>query len=295
MAQDLFDAAGVWPLEGEERGLDVPPFFANPYRHPEPGPLLRSIAARVQTMLATGAIAEGHGTDLLERPEGGKMFGLLLVRRHGGSDVGYLRAFSGQLGFRWGVPGWAPPIFDVPERLEYQNAIEHRIHQITLGLRALESSGEGQTRRANAHRRLRRFLSRRAMRDIFDFSWLRNGLGQRSGLRRLYGSALPPWGGGDCAAPKLLVHAWTRGLEPLALAEFWWGPSPRGGGRRQGEFYAPCQLKCGPLLPFLLQGVGPGARSLTPVPAWRRTGTPERSEEKATVPERVLTSAAPVR
>jgi len=35
-----------------------------------------------------------------------------------------------------------------------------------------------------------------------------------------------PAGAGECAAPKLLQYAYLNDLEPLAMAEFWWGKSP---------------------------------------------------------------------
>lgn len=63
-----------------------------------------------------------------------------------------------------------------------------------------------------------------------------------------------PTGTGDCCAPKLLHHAATAGLKPLALAEFWWG-SP--GNHQPGEFYPACTARCQPLLGFLLSGLAP--------------------------------------
>lgn len=38
---------------------------------------------------------------------------------------------------------------------------------------------------------------------------------------------VPPAGAGECAAPKLLQYAFKYGFKPLALAEFWWGVSPK--------------------------------------------------------------------
>lgn len=64
----------------------------------------------------------------------------------------------------------------------------------------------------------------------------------------------PPAGTGDCAAPKLLQYAYTHQLRPLAIAEWWYGPSPLTEIRTHGTFYPACRGKCGPLLAFMLQG-----------------------------------------
>jgi tRNA pseudouridine32 synthase/23S rRNA pseudouridine746 synthase len=116
------------------------------------------------------------------------------------------------------------------------------------------------TRRYQAIERLRRIVSREAMRRIHDTYLLRNALGEETTLRALFAPAEPPWGAGECAAVKLLAEALERRLEPLALAEFWWGPAPAGGGRVHGTFYPACRTKCGPVLPFLMRGLDVEAR-----------------------------------
>jgi tRNA pseudouridine32 synthase/23S rRNA pseudouridine746 synthase len=84
---------------------------------------------------------------------------------------------------------------------------------------------------------------------------LRNFQGCDRPLRTLFAPTSPPGGAGDCAAPKLLVHAAQRGLRPVALAEFWWGAPPATGGRHHGTYYPSCRGKCGPVLAHLLEGV----------------------------------------
>ncbi|MCT4665010.1 MAG: RluA family pseudouridine synthase [Flavobacteriales bacterium] len=66
---------------------------------------------------------------------------------------------------------------------------------------------------------------------------------------------VPPAGTGECAAPKLLEFAYKNDYQPLALAEFWWGPSPPSQIRKQGNFYPSCRSKCEPILGFMLQGL----------------------------------------
>jgi len=74
-------------------------------------------------------------------------------------------------------------------------------------------------------------------------------------LRTLFAPAEPPGGAGDCAGPKLFAEAYRRRLQPLAIAEFWWGPPPETGGRRSGGFYPACRGKCGPILEHMLAGL----------------------------------------
>ena len=65
----------------------------------------------------------------------------------------------------------------------------------------------------------------------------------------------PTAGAGECAAPKLLQYAFLNHLEPIALAEFWWGQSPRTEVRIHGHYYPACKGKCEPILGHMLQGI----------------------------------------
>ena len=64
-----------------------------------------------------------------------------------------------------------------------------------------------------------------------------------------------PSGAGECCAPKLLQAAYKLGLQPLAMAEFWWGPSTPGHFKEPGAFFPACHSKCRPILTFMLQGL----------------------------------------
>ena len=67
---------------------------------------------------------------------------------------------------------------------------------------------------------------------------------------------VPPAGTGDCAAPKLLQYAFLHQLRPVAMAEFWWGQSPKTEVRKHGHFYPACRGKCEPiLLGHMLKGI----------------------------------------
>ena len=66
---------------------------------------------------------------------------------------------------------------------------------------------------------------------------------------------IPPAGAGECAAPKLLQYAYSNGLRPIAMAEFWWGNSPKTEIRKHGLYYPACKGKCEPILKHMLQGL----------------------------------------
>ena len=66
---------------------------------------------------------------------------------------------------------------------------------------------------------------------------------------------VPPAGSGECAAPKLLHYAYLNKLKPIALAEFWWGKSPKSAIRKHGHYYPACRGKCEPILGHMLQGL----------------------------------------
>ncbi len=66
---------------------------------------------------------------------------------------------------------------------------------------------------------------------------------------------IPPAGAGECAAPKLLQYAFIHDMKPLAMAEFWWGASPKTEIRHHGHFYPSCKGKCRPILGHMLQGL----------------------------------------
>lgn len=70
-----------------------------------------------------------------------------------------------------------------------------------------------------------------------------------------YKNALPPAGAGECAAPRLLQYAYNNKLQPIAMAEFWYGKSPKQEIKIHGNFYPACKHKCEPILTFMLQGL----------------------------------------
>lgn len=107
----------------------------------------------------------------------------------------------------------------------------------------------------NGLKTARRELSSQAQRSLFNCYRLKNIKGVERSITQLCDQQLPPSGSGDCAAPKLLQLCFNLGLTPLALAEFWWGLPDSQGVRHHKQFYPACRGKCGPILPFMLDGL----------------------------------------
>lgn len=90
---------------------------------------------------------------------------------------------------------------------------------------------------------------------LFDQYVLLNAQGETIALLSLFIDCEPPAGSGDCAAPKLLHFAYQHQLKPIAMGEFWWGPSPKTEIRHHRQFYPSCNSKCKPILTFMLKGL----------------------------------------
>ncbi|MBR6140327.1 MAG: RNA pseudouridine synthase [Bacteroidaceae bacterium] len=82
-----------------------------------------------------------------------------------------------------------------------------------------------------------------------------NALGEEKALPELFAPAVPPSGAGECCAPRLLQAAYKEGLQPLCMAEFWVGDSPKDEVRHDGHFYPACNSKCRLILRHMLQGL----------------------------------------
>ena len=94
--------------------------------------------------------------------------------------------------------------------------------------------------------------------EIFDKYYFVNKSLEKRSVGDIFKNTLegrPKAGAGECAAPKLLQYAFLNKLEPIALAEFWWGQSPKTEVRVHGHFYPACRGKCEPILGHMLKGM----------------------------------------
>ena len=112
--------------------------------------------------------------------------------------------------------------------------------------------------RIEALKNERRERSGALQQQLFEQYSFLNKAGKSKSLRDIFTTTafgVPPAGAGECATPKLLQYAFAHGLEPLAMAEFWWGASPKSDIRQHKQFYPACAGKCKPILEHMLEGM----------------------------------------
>lgn len=94
--------------------------------------------------------------------------------------------------------------------------------------------------------------------QLFDQYVFLNKAGQNKSLHDIFSATplgKPPSAAGECAIPKLLQYAFKHHYTPVAMAEFWWGASPKSEIRKHRQFYPACTGKCKPILAHMLEGI----------------------------------------
>lgn len=122
----------------------------------------------------------------------------------------------------------------------------------------LQTQTEGWERRISALKSERKTRSAALQQKLFEQFGMLNYRGELKNLCEIFGQTVhktPPAGAGECAAPKLLQQAYLHGWKPIAMAEFWWGDSPKTEIRHHGHYYPACKGKCEPILQHMLQGL----------------------------------------
>ncbi|WP_313567065.1 pseudouridine synthase [Empedobacter sp.] len=110
----------------------------------------------------------------------------------------------------------------------------------------------------NSLKEERKTKSNSLQNQLFNQYQFLNKFKQEKGLLEIFSNTVfqqPPAAAGECAAPKLLQYAFQNDLEPICMAEFWWGDSPKSEVRKHGQFYPACTGKCEPILGHMLQGI----------------------------------------
>ena len=142
---------------------------------------------------------------------------------------------------------------------QYEKAELHRLKQSWKNrLASLHAQRTSIAERIESLRCERKARSAALQAKLFRKFRLLNALGEIRDLAEIFAptpQGTPPAGAGECAAPKLLQQAYLHGWKPIAMAEFWWGDSPKTEIRHHGHYYPACKGKCEPILQHMLQGL----------------------------------------
>lgn len=152
---------------------------------------------------------------------------------------------------------------------EEATAMEHESQHIKAELRRVrkrmeerhtadEAPVKAVEERINTLKKQRHDMSDALQQWLFSQYRMLNAHGKERDLCDIFRDTVhhtPPAGAGDCCAPKLLQYAYSHGLHPVCMAEFWWGGTPRTEIRRHLHYYPACRGKCLPILTHMMQGL----------------------------------------
>ena len=140
------------------------------------------------------------------------------------------------------------------QKAEYKR-LERSWKDKIASLQVEAGNWEKQIQELKAERKVR---SAALQQQLFEQFRMLNYRGEVKTLRDIFEQTVhktPPAGAGECAAPKLLQQAYLHHWKPIAMAEFWWGNSPKNEVRHHGYYYPACKGKCEPILRHMLQGL----------------------------------------
>lgn len=128
---------------------------------------------------------------------------------------------------------------------------ENEVKRIELEIEPLQN-------RIDELKQSRKEKSNALQQQLFDEYYFLNVHQEKKSVGEIFKSTVlgkPPAGAGECATPKLLQFAFLHGYYPLAMAEFWWGASPKSEVRQHQQYYPACSGKCEPILRHMLQDI----------------------------------------
>lgn len=202
-----------------------------------------------------------HNFGLTQDADGtviGKMFGVMVVQKQDG-EVGYLYGFSGKLAGANKHSNFVPPVFDTLEEGGFLAPGMEELSRLSATIKQMQAEQpKGYEAYVTQLKTTRKNYSNALQRQVFEHYFCVNQSGLAKSLHDIFEAASyknPPAGAAECATPKLLQYAFLNHLKPLAVAEFWWGKSPKSNYWKHGEYYPCCNEKCTPILAHMLSGM----------------------------------------
>jgi len=122
-------------------------------------------------------------------------------------------------------------------------------------IKLLENKSYSTESKLESLKKFRKNKSAETQHQLFQEYKFLNFKKETRSLLDIFTQYAPPSGAGECAAPKLLQYAFKNGFTPIAMAEFWWGISPKSEIKKHKQFYPSCIGKCKPILSHMLLGL----------------------------------------
>jgi tRNA pseudouridine32 synthase/23S rRNA pseudouridine746 synthase len=269
-------------LEDAEKGEMFGVLIVRPNTTPRPTPALPVREGVITSEADENSLPKQGGSGWVSSlPSGGIEGGF-----EGFCPIGFLAAYAGLLAGRNDWDWFVPPIFDAQQPDGHFKQEEAKISALNKEIEALQAplcppkggkvppnlSSESESSPLRGDRgglllslkHQRKQMSNDLLLWLFSQYNLINYKGEvrnvvdiwrdyHNSPKLLRKFPLPPGGTGECCAPKLFQYAFQHGLEPLAVAEFWWGESPKREIRHHFQFYPACNGKCKPILTWQLQ------------------------------------------
>lgn len=224
--------------------VTIPAELNNPFGNAVPE-IARVAASEFQAFLLQESQQWAHDFSVQK----GKMFGVLVVQKADGT-LGYLGTVSGKLQGDTVCDRFVPSVFDESKDDFYINKGMKELTAIGNLIKASDDKVEiAQLKTSRKEKSIALQLW------LFENYRFLNVKGEVKDVVQIFDESLhnnPPAAAGECAGPKLLQYALQHELKPIAMAEFWWGISPKNKERKDKGFYPACKNKCRPILEFML-------------------------------------------
>ena len=239
------------PFKSSLKNIKLNPGFNDPFVV-NISDIAKVAAKEFQQHIATNEPNWNHNFGNLENKTGlikGKMFGVLVVRNKQ-MEIGYLRAVSGKLMNTPHDDTFAPSVFD--DSTDDFHINKSMSELTAIGKLISESSNPHKIEQLKVERNIK---SNQLQKWLFEHYYLINKNNEAKNILAIfksYNNSYPPSAAGECAAPKLLHHAFKQAYEVISIAEFWWGASKSSDARIHKNFYPACSDKCRPILDYML-------------------------------------------
>lgn len=225
---------------------------------PFPQESARHYCQKLISQIESGeVILKQVGRESLERKDQGVMIGSLVCWDKNEKKRLVLYAVSGNnkqlISIKNNSNGiFVPSIVSSEEIDQALKENDKEIHELTEEINKLTLVNKNSTERTKLVKK-RTELTDSSLKKVFSLYSFTKYDGKKISLDEIiesHNNHLPPTGTGDCCAPKLLSYAFEKGYEIISMDEVYYGRDTK--NKKNGMSYAPCDERCGYILPFIM-------------------------------------------